>query len=256
MWLGENSGGGRVVRLIAILAVMTAGILLPSAAPAQNYDEATVKAHLVALYQHNGPRLFKWKRPIRYIVTGLESETTKQLVEGQFAYIRDLTGLDIQKADPAKKNGNFLLLFASPLASIAHLENVRAVFGRGGQSDTDYFTMLKELDRDGLSRSVTKKTSDAIVFHAALINPTSWDEKLIVKRVLKYVVGGLTEAGSSDVIRPSIFNADVGADPISRLPTIDEFFLRNFYRQSITSGQPLERGLDRLAAAISFDLLD
>ena len=223
---------------------------------AQSFDQATVAAHLQEMYRQHGDRLYKWKGPIYYIAAGFESEATNRLIEKQFAYFRDLTGLDIQNAMEAGRKGNFVLVFADPLTSIADLKTIRAVFGKEGQSDADYRKMLEELDRDGVSRSITKRTKDAIAFYAQLTNPASWKDDEIASRVFKLIAGGLTQAHSSDTIRPSIFNTDGGFEPKSRLPTIDELYLRNLYSDSIAPGQTLERGLDRLSAAITFDLID
>ena len=140
---------------------------------------------------------------------------------------------------------------------------MRSIFRSDGQSDAEFLKTLQDLDRDDLSRAVTKKSEKAILFHGALINPTSWDADELVTRVLSYVVDGLTGVGQSDVITPSVFNTDPLINSISRLPTIDELYLRNLYANlrhphgyGIASGLPLKQGLDRLTVAISFDLLD
>lgn len=242
------------MRRIIVLAVIIAGMLLPGAAAAQTYDQAAVEAHLREMYRHHGDRLFKWKRPVHYLVLGLESEATQQLIDTHFAYLRDLTGLDIQRADRAEQNGNFILVFADPLSSIADLKTLRPLFGSEGQSDADYRSMLEGLDRDAAARTITKRTEDAIAQYALLINPGAWKEEVVSDALLTYIVIGLTQTVSSDEISPSIWNAGYGAHPISRLPSIDELYLKNLYRGGPQSGVPIELGIRHLAAAIAFDL--
>jgi hypothetical protein len=242
------------VRILSVLVFVLASLVTLGPATAQTYDQATVEAHLREMYKDHGDRLFKWKGQIHYRVAGLESEATKRLVDDQFAYLRDLTGLDIQNAATTGRKGNFIFIFAGRYTGLADLKSVRAIFGDEGQSDAGYRSMLEELERDGRSRSITKSSADAIVFHALLTNPNSWKDELFTSLVLRFIAFGLTHTGTSEEIQLSMFNALAGLRPMARLPSIDEIYLRNLYRGDVRSATPTNQGIRHLAATITFDL--
>jgi hypothetical protein len=242
------------VRIFPVVLFVLASLATLGPATAQVYEQATVEAHLREIYRDHGDRLLKWEGPIHYMVAGLESEATKRLIDDRFAYLRDLTGLDIQNAVTAGRKGNFILIFADPYTGLAELQSVRAIFGDEGQSDADYRSMLEELERERHSRVITKRSADAIVFHALLANPTFWKNELFTSLLLRFLVFGLTHTATSEEIQPSMFNAVGGRRPMAQLPSIDEIYLKNLYRGSVRSATPTDQGVRHLAASITFDL--
>lgn len=226
----------------------------PVVSRAQVYDEATIEAHLQEIYELNGERMLKWDRPIRYIVAGFDSAATKQLVVDQFTYLGELTELDIRSAEETGEKGNFLLVFSDDYAALAELPTLRAVFGREDQSDAEYRAMLEELDREQVSRAVTNRTEEALTFHARLVNPSAWKDDVFISRVLRLIVQGLTQAGTSQRIEPSVFNVPATLGPMSRLPSFDEAYLRALYSPAILSGIPKDVAIRKMTAAIAADL--
>ncbi len=223
-------------------------------AKSESYDVSEIENHLREIYKYHGDALFRWQRPIYYIVAGLESEATKQLVDDQFAYLSELTGLDIQEADPAEANGNFLLVFASPMAQIAEVKSLRAIFGEAGESDAEYRERLEDLDKYGRQSRTIKRTSESIAFFAVLTDPTSWKEELVGAHFLRLIVQGLTQTSASDRIRPSVLNAVNTLQPSTRLPSFDEAYLKALYGERAKSDRTMEESLRELALATALEL--
>ncbi len=243
------------VRRLALTALLTSALFATSVAKGQAIDEAEIEAHLRQMYLGHGERLLTWKRPIHYIVVGLEREQElKRTLDNHFAYVAALTGLSIQEADPTASKTNFILVFANPIPQIAPLKELKPLFGEAGQSDEGYLRMLESLERLQRTKFVTRTNDDSILLSAVLANPTSWDYELVGTRILQLIVAGLTKTELSNQISPSVWNSVDSLEPISRLPAIDEAYLRTLHRGTIKSGVPIKDGLRDLATAIASKL--
>lgn len=242
------------MRHLVILAVVLLSIAAAAPVRAQVYDEATIDAHLRELYKYHGDRLFKWDRPIRYIVAGFESEATTQLVRDQFAYLRDLTGLDIRDAEEAGEQGNFVMIFSDSYGDLAEIKTVKTIFGRDGQSVPEFRAMLEDRHRDRIDTTITKRSEYAIGFYAIMADPTRIKDELFTAHQLDIIAIGLTQTVKSAVMKPSLWNSSEGRSPLTRLPSIDEAYLRALYSPAILSGIPMDVAIPKLAAAIAADL--
>lgn len=258
-WRGKRTtptrlGFGRL-RHLALRGLFASALLLPGAAIGQALDQREIEAHLAQMYQGHGEVLLTWKRPIYYIVAGLDKEQElKRSLDYHFTYLAALTGLEIQEADPTESKGNFILVFANPISQIAPLKTLRSIFGEDSQSDAEYLAMLEDMERRQSTKFVTNRTEDSILFTAVLANPTSWDYDLVSTQILQLIVVGLTKTDPSNKIRPSIWNSVDNLKPINRLPSIDEAYLRALHRRTVESGVPIEDGIRDLAAAIASNL--
>lgn len=245
----------RWLAVLFLMALLTGSIVFPAPASGQGPSRSEIEAHLREIYKGYGHKLEIWKQPVRYSVVGLKRQETKQIVDRQFAYLRDLTGLEIKEADPTDPNRNFILVFASPMAGIADIEVLRPIFGKEGQSDAEYRESLEELDRDELQlRSFGVDHSGSLAFFAVLADPTEWKSNQITVRFLQLIVQGLTQATGSDRIRPSIFNTYEVLRPASRLPSVDEAYLKILYGGTFASGMPIDEVLPNLASAVASEL--
>lgn len=241
------------LRILCVLGSLGFAVGTVDSAKASPIDEAQVEAHLQHIYRYHGKTLFRWQRPVRYIVTGL-SEQEQSLIDRYFGYVRDLTGLDIERANPSKAEANFFLVFSNPIAQIAELNSLRAVFGRQNQTDDDYRRMLEGLDRDGTFQENVRRSNDSILQYGVLTNPTLWERELLDTWLLKLIVRGLTDASASGKMRPSVWSPGKDLEPMTRLPAIDEAFLKALYRGNIRTGTPVKKAIRELVSAISSDL--
>ena len=245
----------RRLAVLCLMALLAGQIVFPTLANGQGLSRSEIENHLREIYKRHGDRLAIWKQPVRYSVVGLKRQETKQLLDRQFAYLRDLTGLDIQEADPTDPNMNFILVFASPMAGMADAKILRPIFGEEGQSDAEYRESLEELDRAGLQRrSFGVDYSDALAFFAVLTDPTGWKSEQVSVRFLQLIVQGLTQTTGSDHIRPSVFNTYEVLQPASRLPSVDEAYLKVLYGGTFISGMLIDEAIPELAAAVSSEL--